>query len=98
MLNLKTIQGRFVYRREHEVTDEMNKQTFLLELPLTGVGNADQTAEAHLEAGSQFYKAVLSEDLRGLRERSGFQNYIFHTCTKDLRCSWIVDQFDVVLV
>ena len=60
-------------RKKSQAASEQKKvarqrtPTFLLELPLkVGVGQAARQ-RAHLEAGRQFYNAVLSEGLKRLR-------------------------------
>jgi hypothetical protein len=71
--------------------------TFLLELPLQVNESQAARLRAHLEAGRQFYNAVLSEGQKRLRQQYGFSEYGLHEAAKQLRASWIAERLDAVL-
>ncbi|TMD01517.1 MAG: AAA family ATPase [Chloroflexi bacterium] len=63
-----------------------NTPTFLLELPLEVEAGQARRLRSHLEAGRQFYNAVL-----------GFSDSAFQGFAKELRVSWLADHLDAVL-
>jgi len=87
--------------------------TFLLELPLVVDATQAKRLRAHLEAGRQFYNALLSLGQRrlhqmradlawqaafsALREQYGFSEYGLHTAATGLRTAWIAEHLDAVL-